>query len=49
MDVFVSSIDWGDQLVASMWWILRAWAASAAGALVVGSMLMRYTAWGQRF
>lgn len=49
MDVFVSSIDWGDQLVASVWWVLRAWAASAAGALVVSVMLMRYTQWGQRF
>ncbi|MDX1891700.1 ABC transporter ATP-binding protein/permease [Mycolicibacterium sp. 050158] len=49
MDLFVSSIDWNGQLTASMWWISCTWSASAAGALVVGVALIRFTTWGRRF
>jgi len=49
LEKFKPSIDWGNQLVASAWWILEAWAISAACVLVIGFLLVRYTTWARRF
>ena len=49
MERFKPSIDWGSQLVVSAWWILEAWAISAACVLVIGVLLVRYTTWAKRF
>ena len=47
--MFKPSINWGDQLVASGWWILCTWAISAMSALLLGFLLIRSTSWGRRF
>ncbi len=49
MEKFKPSIDWGNQVVTSAWWILEAWAISAACVLVIGVLLIRYTTWARRF
>jgi putative ATP-binding cassette transporter len=49
LEKFRPSIDWGNELVASLWWILNAWAISAVCVLVVAVVLIRYTTWAQRF
>lgn len=49
MEKFKPSIDWGNQLVVSAWWILEAWAISAACVLTVAVLLIRYTTWARRF
>ena len=49
MERFKPSIEWGSQLVVSAWWILEAWAISAACVLVIGVLLIRYTTWAKRF
>ena len=49
MEKFRPSIDWGSELVASLWWILSAWAISAVGVLVIAGVVIRYSTWGQRF
>jgi putative ATP-binding cassette transporter len=49
LEKFKPSLDWGSQLVVSTWWILEAWAISAACVLVIGVLLVRYTTWAKRF
>ena len=49
MEVFRPSIDWGNELVASLLWILRAWAISAGCVGAIGVLVIRFTTWGQRF
>ncbi len=49
MEKFRPSIDWGNELVASLMWILNAWLISAVGVLVIAVLLVRYSTWGQRF
>jgi putative ATP-binding cassette transporter len=49
LEKFKPSIDWGNQVVESVWWILEAWAISAACVLVIGFLLIRYTTWAKRF
>jgi putative ATP-binding cassette transporter len=49
VELFKPSIDWGNQLVASGWWILCTWVISAMCALLLGVVLTRSTTWGRRF
>jgi vitamin B12/bleomycin/antimicrobial peptide transport system ATP-binding/permease protein len=49
LEKFRPSIDWGNELVASVLWIVSAWAISAACVLVIAVLLIRYSTWGQRF
>ncbi len=44
---FTPSIDWGNEVVASLWWVVKAWIGSAAGLLVVGVLVARFTTWGR--
>jgi putative ATP-binding cassette transporter len=49
LEKFRPSIDWGNELIASVWWILSAWAISAVFVWVIAVLLIRYSTWGQRF
>jgi putative ATP-binding cassette transporter len=49
MEKFKPSIDWGNQLVVSSWWVLEAWAISAACVLAIAFLLIRYSTWAHRF
>ncbi len=49
MHKFSPSIDWGNELGASVLWILSAWTISAGCVLLLAFLLVRYTAWAQRF
>jgi putative ATP-binding cassette transporter len=47
--MFKPSINWGNQLGESVWWIIEAWAISAACVLVLALLLIRYVGWAKRF
>jgi putative ATP-binding cassette transporter len=49
LEKFKPSIDWGNQLVASTWWVLEAWAISAGCVLAIALLLIRCTTWAKRF
>lgn len=49
MEVFRPSIDWGNELAASLLWIVSAWAISAGCVWAIGVLVIRFTTWGQRF
>jgi len=42
-------LNWGHELVPSLLWILKAWAISAALALIVLVLLARLTIWGRQY
>jgi putative ATP-binding cassette transporter len=49
LEKFRPSIDWGNQLIASTWWVLEAWIISAVCVLAIGVLLIRYSTWAKRF
>ncbi len=49
MEPYTPSMDWGNELIPSMVWILRYWAVAAALTLVVLFLLARLTVWGRQY
>ncbi|OBF19536.1 ABC transporter ATP-binding protein/permease [Mycobacterium sp. ACS4331] len=49
MELFTTSLDWGNELVVSLWWIARWWAYTAAATLVVLFLIGRFTSWGRQY
>jgi len=47
--MFTPTLDWGNELWASLWWIAKGWAMTAVATLVILSLIGRYTAWGKQF
>ncbi|WP_029114049.1 ABC transporter ATP-binding protein/permease [Mycobacterium sp. URHB0044] len=49
MEMFTPTLDWGNELWASLWWVAKAWAIAAASTLVILVLLARLTTWGRQF
>ena len=49
METFTPSLDWGNELIASLLWVAKAWAIAAVGMVVVLALLARFTTWGRQF
>jgi len=49
LEPYTPSLNWGHELVPSLLWILKAWAISAALALIVLVLLARLTIWGRQY
>lgn len=49
MKPYEPSMDWGNELLPSLLWILRAWAISAVLTLLVLFLLARFTLWGRQY
>lgn len=49
MEMFTPSLDWGNEVVASLIWVAKAWAISAAVLLAVLAVLARFTTWGRQY
>jgi len=49
LEPYKPSLNWGHELVPSLLWILKAWAISAALALIVLVLLARLTIWGRQY
>jgi len=49
MEMFMPSLNWGDELITSLLWVARAWAIAAVCTLVVLALVARFTVWGQQF
>jgi putative ATP-binding cassette transporter len=46
---FTPTLDWGNELWASLVWIARGWALAAVCTLAVLVLIGRYTTWGKQF
>jgi vitamin B12/bleomycin/antimicrobial peptide transport system ATP-binding/permease protein len=49
MELFTPTLDWGNELWASLKWIAQAWVISAVITLVILVLIGRYTTWGRQF
>jgi putative ATP-binding cassette transporter len=48
-DMFTPTLDWGNELWTSLWWIAKAWAIAAVSTLVILVLIGRFTKWGKQF
>ncbi len=49
MDTYTPSLNWGNELIPSLVWVVKAWAISAVCLLIVAALIARYTHWGRQF
>src|SRR5881628_1678555 len=49
MEPFTPSLDWGNEVVASLIWVAKAWVISAAVTLTVLVLLACLTTWGRQY
>src|ERR1700712_2013711 len=49
MDMWTPTLDWGNELLTSLWWIVKGWAMASAATLLVLVLLGRFTTWGRQF
>jgi putative ATP-binding cassette transporter len=48
-NMFVPTLDWGNELVTSLWWIARAWTYAAVATMVILVLIAKFTPWGRQF
>lgn len=49
MEMFTPALDWGNEIVASLLWVAKAWAIGAVAMVGVLALLARVTTWGRQF
>jgi putative ATP-binding cassette transporter len=49
METFTPTLDWGNELWTSLWWIAQGWAYAAVATIVVLALIVRFTTWGRQF
>jgi putative ATP-binding cassette transporter len=49
MEMFVPTLDWSNELWASLWWIARAWVIAAVATMLVLVLIVKFTEWGRQF
>ena len=47
--MFTPTLDWGNELWASLVWIAKGWAIAAICTLAICVLIARYTTWGRQF
>ena len=48
-NMFTPTLDWGNELLTSLWWIAKAWVIAAVATLVILVLIYRFTTWGKQF
>src|SRR5690242_6701532 len=49
MEMFTQSLDWGNEILGSLVWVLKAWAIGSVALVAVAAVLARFTTWGRQF
>jgi vitamin B12/bleomycin/antimicrobial peptide transport system ATP-binding/permease protein len=49
METFTPSLDWGNELITSALWVVKAWAIGAVCMLAALALIARFTTWGRQF
>jgi putative ATP-binding cassette transporter len=49
MDLFTPTLDWGSELLPSLWWIAKAWLIAAVATMVILVLIAKFTEWGRQF
>jgi vitamin B12/bleomycin/antimicrobial peptide transport system ATP-binding/permease protein len=48
-NMFTPTLDWGNELLTSLWWIAKAWVIAAVVTMVILVLIGRYTTWGRQY
>ena len=48
-NMFTPTLDWGNELLTSLWWIAKAWVIAAVATMVILWLIHRFTTWGKQF
>ena len=48
-NMFTPTLDWGNELLTSLWWIAKAWVIAAVATMVILWLIHRFTTWGRQF
>ncbi|GAC1406777.1 MAG: ABC transporter ATP-binding protein/permease [Mycobacterium sp.] len=48
-DMFTPTLDWGNELLTSLWWIAKAWVIAAVATMVILVLIHRFSTWGKQF
>src|SRR6476620_3918489 len=48
-NMFTPTLDWGNELLTSLWWIAKAWVIAAIATMVILVLIYRFTTWGKQF
>jgi vitamin B12/bleomycin/antimicrobial peptide transport system ATP-binding/permease protein len=48
-DMFTPTLDWGNELLTSVWWIAKAWVIAAVATMLILVLIVRFTEWGRQF
>jgi vitamin B12/bleomycin/antimicrobial peptide transport system ATP-binding/permease protein len=48
-DMFTPTLDWGNELLTSVWWIAKAWVIAAVATMLILVLICRFTEWGRQF
>jgi putative ATP-binding cassette transporter len=49
MEMFTPSLDWGTEVVGSLFWVAKAWLISAVSMSLALTVIARFTTWGRQF
>jgi vitamin B12/bleomycin/antimicrobial peptide transport system ATP-binding/permease protein len=49
VELYTPSLDWSNEIVASLWWVAKAWVIAAVCVLIVMVLLARFTKWGRKY
>jgi putative ATP-binding cassette transporter len=48
-NMFTPTLDWGNELLASLWWIAKAWVIAAVATMLILVLIARFTKWGRQY
>ena len=49
MDMWTPTLDWSNEWLTSLWWIVKAWALAALSTMIILTLIGRFTTWGRQF
>jgi putative ATP-binding cassette transporter len=49
MEMYTPSLDWSNEIVASLWWVGKAWVIAAVCVLLVLAVIGTFTVWGGQY
>jgi putative ATP-binding cassette transporter len=48
-NMFTPTLDWGNELLTSLWWIAIAWVIAAVATMLILVLIGRFTNWGRQY
>ena len=49
MDMWTPTLDWSNEWLTSLWWIVKAWVLAAVSTMIILTLIGRFTTWDRQF